>query len=109
MLYLRTSCRAYGQDRVESSEPVTSRLEEAVELTVGGLATVSALLILLVILLVLFRWFLTWGPVSRRIAEPSAPESDPDQRDKALASAIGVTIALAESGRGGRAGTVEEA
>ena len=93
---------------------MTSQIQEAVELTVGGLATVFVLLILLVVLLVLFRRLLAWGPVSRLIAEPPVaeppvPESDPAQRDKALASAIGVTIALAESGRGGRVGTAEEA
>ncbi|MCE2405541.1 MAG: OadG family protein [Dehalococcoidia bacterium] len=88
---------------------MTSQIQEAVELTVGGLATVFVLLILLVVLLVLFRRLLAWGPVSRLVAEPPVPESDPAQRDRALASAIGVTIALAESGRGGRVGTAEEA
>ena len=88
---------------------MTSELQEAVELTVGGLATVFLLLIFLVILLVMLRWFVAWGPVSRLIAELSPPGADPAQRDKALASAIGVTIALAESGRAGREQTVEEA
>ena len=78
-------------------------------MTVGGLATVFSLLILLVILLVLLRWFLALGPVSRWTGEASVPDHDPAQRDKALASAIGVTIALAESGRGGQVEKVEKA
>ncbi len=88
---------------------MTSQIQEAVELTVGGLATVFVLLILLVVLLLLFQRLLAWGPVSRLVSGSPAPDSDPAQRDRALASAIGVTIALAESGRGGRAGTAEEA
>ena len=88
---------------------MTSQIQEAVELTVGGLATVFVLLILLVVLLLLFQRLLAWAPVSRLVSGSPAPDSDPAQRDKALASAIGVTIALAESGRGGRAGTAEEA
>ena len=102
-------CRAHQRDRVEGSEPVTPQLEEAIELTVGGLATVFVLLVLLVILLVLLRRLLEWGPVSRQIAGPPPPEPDPDQRDRALASAIGVTIALTESGRRGRVTGIEEA
>ena len=88
---------------------MTSELEEAVELTVGGLATVFSLLVLLVILLVLLRWFFAWGPVSRWTGDASVPDPDPAQRDRALASAIGVTIVLAESGRGGQVEKVEKA
>lgn len=78
-------------------------------MTVGGLATVFSLLILLVILLVLLRWFLAWGPVSRRTGDASGSDPDPTQRDRALASAIGVTIALAESGHPDQVNRVEKA
>ena len=94
---------------MEGLNAVTAaELEEAVELTVGGLATVFVLLILLVLLLVVLRWVLSREPVRRRLNEQPSPASDPDRRNKALASAIGVTIALAEAGVSGRVEMVEE-
>ncbi len=86
-----------------------SELREAIELTVGGIGTVFLILVLLVFLVLLTRWIVDTRFGRGKTGAVVASETTMDQRDKALASAIAITVALAEAQADGQAKTTEEA
>ncbi len=71
----------------------TAEFEEAVGLTLFGVGTAFAALVILMAIVVLTGWSLRRQWVRRRLLGPAAVET----RDKALAASIAVGVALAET------------
>ena len=70
-----------------------AEFEEAIGLTLFGVGTAFAALVILMVIVVLTGWSLRWQWLQRRLLGPAAAEA----RDKALAASIGVGVALAQT------------
>ena len=70
-----------------------AEFEEAIGLTLFGVGTAFAALVILMVIVVLTGWSLRWQWLQRRLLDPAAAEA----RDKALAASIGVGVALAQT------------
>ena len=71
----------------------TAEFEEAVGLTLFGVGTAFAALVILMAIVVLTGWSLRRQWVQRRLLGPAAAAA----RDKALAASIGVGVAMAQT------------
>ena len=71
----------------------TAEFEEAIGLTLFGVGTAFAALVILMAIVVLTGWSLRRQWVQRRLLGPAAEAA----RDKALAASIGVGVALAQT------------
>ena len=71
----------------------TAEFEEALGLTLFGVGTAFAALVILMVIVVLTGWSLRWQWLQRRLLGSAAAEA----RDKALAASIGVGVALAQT------------
>ena len=70
--------------------------EEALEVTVAGVGTTFAILIVLMLLILAMKWAFATRFVQRKTGTLAAAKESAAQRDRALAAAIAVSAALAE-------------
>ncbi len=87
----------------------SAQLQEALTLTVGGMGTAFATLVLLVMLVLGMKWVLGTRLVQGRTGATDAVEASAARRKKALAAAIAVSVALAEGEAADGQGTREDA
>ena len=71
----------------------TAEFEEALGLTLFGVGTAFAALVILMVIVVLTGWALRQQWLQRRLLGPAAVEA----RDKAMAASIAVGVALAQT------------
>ena len=86
-----------------------AELEEALSLTMGGIGTAFATLILLALLVLAIKWVFGLQSIQRLTGALAAEEAQAIQRNKTKAAAIAVSAALAEDEVRGRGERPEEA
>ena len=72
-----------------------TQLEEALELTVGGIGIAIAVMVLLIGVVVALKWVFETRFVQRRTGVLAAVEAASARRRRALAAAVAVRVALA--------------
>ena len=87
----------------------SAQFQEALTLTLGGIGTAFVVLLLLMALIVGMKRVIQTQFVQRRTGAIAAVEASEDRRNKALAAAIAVSVALTTSEAIGRQDVQEDA